>query len=91
MLQQPEPDDYVVGTGVTHSVQDLVEVAFGHVGLDWNEFVKEDPRFRRPAEVERLQADPGKAKRQLGWEPTVTFEQIITMRVDADLERLGGG
>ncbi|MEE8192768.1 MAG: GDP-mannose 4,6-dehydratase [Gemmatimonadales bacterium] len=91
MLQQPEPDDYVVGTGVTHSVQDLVEVAFGHVGLDWNEFVKEDPRFRRPAEVERLQADPGKAKRQLGWEPTVTFEQLITMMVDADLERLGGG
>ncbi len=91
MLQQPEPDDYVVGTGVTHSVQDLVEVAFGHVGLDWKEFVKEDPRFRRPAEVERLQADPGKAKRQLGWEPTVTFEQLITMMVDADLERLGGG
>ncbi len=91
MLQQPEPDDYVVGTGVTHSVQDLVEVAFGHVGLDWNEFVKEDPRFRRPAEVERLEADPGKAKRQLGWEPTVTFEQLITMMVDADLERLGGG
>ncbi len=91
MLQQPEPDDYVVGTGVTHSVQDLVEVAFGHVGLDWNKFVKEDPRFRRPAEVERLEADPGKAKRQLGWEPTVTFEQLITMMVDADLERLGGG
>jgi GDPmannose 4,6-dehydratase len=91
MLQQPEPDDYVVGTGVTHSVQDLVEVAFGHVGLDWNEFVKEDPRFRRPAEVERLEADPGKAKRQLGWEPTVTFEQLITMMVDADLERLGSG
>ena len=91
MLQQPEPDDYVVGTGVTHSVQDLVEVAFGHVGLDWKEFVKEDPRFRRPAEVERLQADPSKAKRQLGWEPTVSFEQLITMMVDADLERLGGG
>ena len=91
MLQQPETDDYVVGTGVTHSVQDLVEVAFGHVGLDWKEFVKEDPRFRRPAEVERLQADPSKAKRQLGWEPTVSFEQLITMMVDADLERLGGG
>ncbi len=91
MLQQSEPDDYVVGTGVTHSVQDLVEVAFGHVGLDWKEFVKEDPRFRRPAEVERLQADPSKAKRQLGWEPTVSFEQLITMMVDADLERLGGG
>ena len=91
MLQQPEPDDYVVGTGVTHSVQHLVEVAFGHAGLDWKEFVEEDPRFRRPAEVERLQADPSKAKRQLGWEPTVSFEQLITMMVDADLERLGGG
>ena len=88
MLQQPEPDDYVVGTGVTHSVQDLVEVAFGHVGLNWKEHVKEDPRFRRPAEVERLQADPSKAKQQLGWEPTVSFEQLITMMVDADLERL---
>ncbi len=91
MLQQPEPDDYVVGTGVTHSVQHLVEVAFGHAGLDWKEFVEEDPRFRRAAEVERLQADPSKAKRQLGWEPTVSFEQLITMMVDADLERLGGG
>jgi GDPmannose 4,6-dehydratase len=89
MLQQNEPDDYVVGTGVTHSVQDLVEVAFGHAGLDWKEFVKEDPKFRRPAEVEQLQADPSKAKRQLDWEPTVTFEQLITMMVDADLERLG--
>ena len=90
MLQQPEPDDYVVGTGVTHSVQHLVEVAFGHAGLDWKEFVEEDPRFRRPAEVERLQADPSKAKRQLGWEPTVSFEQLITMMVDADIERLEG-
>ena len=90
MLQQSEPDDYVVGTGVTHSVQDLVEVAFAHVGLDWKEFVKEDPRFRRPAEVERLQADPSKAKRVLDWEPMVGFEELITMMVDADLERLGG-
>jgi len=90
MLQQDEPDDYVVGTGVTHSVQDLVEVAFGHAGLDWQEYVKEDPRFRRPAEVEHLEADPAKAKRVLGWEPKVSFEQLITMMVDADIERLGG-
>jgi GDPmannose 4,6-dehydratase len=88
MLQQPEPDDYVVGTGVTHAVRDLVQVAFGHAGLDWEEFAKEDPRFRRPAEVEHLQADPGKAKRALGWEPTVSFEDLVTMMVDADLERL---
>jgi GDPmannose 4,6-dehydratase len=90
MLQQPEPDDYVVGTGVTHSVRDLVGVAFGHVGLDWQEFVKEDPRYRRPAEVEHLQADPSKAKRVLGWEPTVSFEELVTMMVDADIQRLSG-
>ncbi len=90
MLQQPEPDDYVVGTGVTHSVRDLVAVAFGHVGLDWQEFVKVDSALVRPTEVERLQADASKAKRVLGWQPTVTFEDLVTMMVDADLKRLGG-
>jgi GDPmannose 4,6-dehydratase len=89
MLQQPEAGDYVIGTGVMHSVRDLVEMAFGHAGLAWKEFIREDPRFKRPAEVEQLQADPGKAKRVLGWEPTVSFEQLIKMMVDADLERLG--
>ncbi len=90
MLQQPEPDDYVVGTGKTHSVRELVEVAFGHVDLDWQEFVKVDPAYIRPAEVERLQADPRKANRVLGWKPTVSFEQLASMMVDADLKRLGG-
>jgi GDPmannose 4,6-dehydratase len=91
MLQQDEPDDYVVGTGKTHSVRDLVEVAFGHAGLDWESHVVEDPSLMRPAEVERLQADPTKAKRVLGWEPTVSFEDLIRMMVDADLERLRKG
>ena len=91
MLQQETPDDFVIGTGETHSVRDLVEVAFGHAGLDWQDHVVEDPSLRRPAEVERLHADPGKAQRDLGWEPTVTFEQLIRMMVDADLERLQQG
>jgi GDPmannose 4,6-dehydratase len=88
MLQQDRPDDYVVGTGKTHSVQYLVETAFGHTGLDWREFVTLDPRFVRPAEVDLLLADPSKAKRELGWEPKVGFEQLVAMMVDADLERL---
>ena len=91
MLQQDTPDDFVIGTGETHSVRDLVEVAFGHAGLDWQDHVVEDPTLRRPAEVERLHADPGKAQRDLGWEPSVTFEQLIRMMVDADLERLQQG
>ncbi len=91
MLQQPEPRDYVIGTGVTHSVRDLVEVAFRHAGLEWRDWVRVDPAFIRPAEVDVLQADPGKAKRELGWTPTVSFESLIGMMVDADLERLGGG
>lgn len=88
MLQQPEPDDYVVGTGRTHSVRELVELAFGHVGLDWRRYVKVDPALVRPAEVDVLQADPSKAKRVLGWEPTVSFEELVAMMVEADLERL---
>lgn len=88
MLQQEQPDDYVVGTGVTRSVRELVTVAFGHVDLDWQEHVKVDERFIRPAEVEVLQADASKAKQVLGWEPEVSFQELVAMMVDADLERL---
>jgi GDPmannose 4,6-dehydratase len=88
MLQQPSPTDYVIGTGQTHSVRDLVDAAFRHVGLDWRKHVKTDPKFMRPAEVDLLQADASKAKRELGWTPTVKFEELVAMMVDADLERL---
>ena len=88
MLQQPEPEDYVIGTGLTHSVRDLIEIAFAHVGLDWQTYVKQDPKFIRPAEVDVLLADPSKAKAKLGWEPQVGFEEMILRMVDADLERL---
>jgi GDPmannose 4,6-dehydratase len=88
MLQQPTPQDYVVGTGQTHSVRDLVEAAFGHVGLDWQQYVVSDQKYIRPAEVDVLQADPSKARRELGWNPTVSFNELIRMMVDADLERL---
>ena len=88
MLQQEEATDYVVGTGVTHTVQDLVELAFGRVGLDWQDYVVEDERFLRPAEVEQLRADASKARQMLGWEPTVDCQGLIHMMVDADLERL---
>jgi GDPmannose 4,6-dehydratase len=88
MLQQPAPRDYVIGTGQTHSVRDLVEAAFSHVGLDWRQHVVTDPKFMRPAEVDLLQADPSKAGRELGWSPKVGFEELIAMMVDADLERL---
>ncbi|HEU4588033.1 MAG TPA: GDP-mannose 4,6-dehydratase [Gemmatimonadales bacterium] len=88
MLQQPTPQDYVIGTGVAHSVRDLVEVAFAHVGLDWRKYVVVDPKFIRPAEVDLLLADPSKARKELGWNPTVSFEQLVGMMVDADLRRL---
>ena len=88
MLQQATPTDYVVGTGQTHSVQELVEAAFGHVGLDWRKHVITDPKFVRPAEVDVLQADPAKARKELGWTPTVNFAELVAMMVDADLERL---
>jgi GDPmannose 4,6-dehydratase len=88
MLQQPKPQDYVIGTGQTHSVRDLVEAAFGHVGLDWQKHVVTDAKFMRPAEVDLLQADPSKARRELGWTPTVGFEELVAKMVDADLERL---
>jgi GDPmannose 4,6-dehydratase len=88
MLQQPSPQDYVIGTGKTHSVRELVEAAFSHVGLDWEKHVVTDPRFMRPAEVDLLLADPSKARQELGWTPQVDFQQLIAMMVDADLKRL---
>jgi GDPmannose 4,6-dehydratase len=89
MLQQPQPQDVVIGTGVTHSVQDLVEVAFGRVGLDWRKHVVTDPAFTRPAEVDVLQADASLARQALGWEPKIGFRELVAMMVDADLARLG--
>jgi len=88
MLQQDKPDDYVVGTGETHSVQELCEVAFAHVGLDWRDHVVQDPRFMRPAEVDLLVSDPTKARAALGWEPRVSFKGLVQMMVDADLALL---
>jgi GDPmannose 4,6-dehydratase len=90
MLQQGEPDDYVVGTGETHSVRELVEVAFGHVGLDPGKYVRTDPALIRPAEVDLLQANPAKARQKLGWVPRVGFEGLVRMMVDADMQRLQG-
>ena len=87
MLQQDKPDDYVVATGESHSVQRLVELAFTHAGLDWREHVKFDQRFMRPAEVDHLIGNPAKARRVLGWEPEVGFEQLVGMMVDADIQR----
>ena len=88
MLQQPTPQDYVIGTGQAHSVRELVEAAFGHVGLDWQDYVVRDPKFMRPAEVDVLLADPTKARKELGWTPKVGFRELVAMMVDADLERL---
>jgi GDPmannose 4,6-dehydratase len=88
MLQQDTPDDYVIATGETHTVKELVQVAFDHAGLDWEKHVKLDPAFIRPAEVDLLIGDPAKAKKQLGWTPKVSFEQLVKMMVDSDIERL---
>lgn len=88
MLQLDAPDDFVVGTGETHSVRDFCQAAFSHVGLNYEDFVVQDPRFYRPAEVDLLVSDPGKAKKVLGWEPTVNFEELVSLMVEADLERL---
>ena len=89
MLQQEEPDDYVIGTGATHSIEEMCAVAFDHVGLDWREFVGTDPQFLRPAEVSLLVADNAKARKELGWEPTVDFEALIRMMVESDLKGEG--
>jgi GDPmannose 4,6-dehydratase len=88
MLQAPEADDYVIGMGETRSVRELVELAFAAVDLDWEQYVRTDPRFVRPAEVDLLKADPSKARDQLGWKPTVSFEELVQMMVDADLRQL---
>ena len=88
MLQQDQPDDYVVATGVSHSVQELVEVAFAHADLDWHDYVQIDQKLHRPAEVDRLVGNSSKARTELKWEPTVDFKKLIEMMVDADLERL---
>jgi len=88
MMQPQQPGDYVVGTGAKHSVRDFCAAAFGHVGLDWKKYVKTDPRFVRPAEVDVLLADASRARTELGWAPKVGFEQLVHMMVDADLERL---
>jgi GDPmannose 4,6-dehydratase len=89
MLQQPEPEDYVIGTGITHAVSDLLEAAFGAADLDWHDYVTEDAELLRPAEVEHLCADPARARTDLGWEPQIGFEELIRMMVVADRELVG--
>jgi GDPmannose 4,6-dehydratase len=91
MLQQPEPGDYVVATGKAHSVREFAELAFARAGLDWRRFVREDPQLRRPAEVDELIGDAGKARTVLGWQPSVTFEALVDMMVDADIAALAPG
>jgi GDPmannose 4,6-dehydratase len=88
MLQQDKPDNYVIGMGETHSVREFCEIAFGHVNLDYNDYIVQDEKFYRPAEVDLLISNPSKARVGLGWEPSVTFRELVTMMVDADLERL---
>ncbi len=89
MLQQDEADDYVIATGESHAVRDLVEIAFGHAGLDWKEHVVIDPALLRPAEVDHLVGDASKARARFGWTPRITFDALVRMMVDADLERVG--
>jgi len=88
MLQRDQPDDYVIATGVSHSVRDLIEIAFARVGLEWQKYVKVDPALLRPAEVDHLLGDASKAKTELGWTPEVDFRRLVEMMVDADVERL---
>jgi GDPmannose 4,6-dehydratase len=88
MLQQDHADDYVIATGVSHSVRDLVEIAFGHLGLDWSRHVTLDPKLLRPAEVDHLIGDSSKARRALDWTPEIDFPQLVRMMTDADLQRL---
>jgi len=87
MLQQNKPDDFVIATGETHTVKEFVEVAFQHVGLNWQDFVLQDPKFMRPAEVDLLLGESSKAKKILGWKPTVSFEQLVKMMVESDLKK----
>jgi GDPmannose 4,6-dehydratase len=88
MLQHDRPDDFVVATGTSHSVRQFVEAAFGHAGLDWQRYVRRDPKYLRPSEVDHLQGDPGKARAALGWSPSVSFDALVRMMVDADLAAL---
>ncbi len=91
MLQQPEPDDYVIATNETHTIRESLEVAFGRLGLDWQKYMEIDPRYYRPAEVELLIGDASKAKRKMGWEPKPKFKDLIELMVDADLASPRGG
>ena len=91
MLQQDTPDDYVIATGETHSVRDFCVAAFSHVGLNWEEYVQTDEAYHRPAEVDLLLGDPAKAREQLGWEPSTTFEDLVKLMVDEDLKLVGQG
>src|SRR4029450_13662168 len=88
MLQQDEPDDFVVASGREHSIHELVSIAFGHAGLDPDDHVTVDPRFLRPAEVDQLIGDASKAREQLGWSPKTSFKELVELMVDADIERL---
>jgi GDPmannose 4,6-dehydratase len=89
MLQQDIPDDYVIGTGESHSVKEFLEEAFGYVGLDWEKYVETDPRYFRPTDVDCLQADPSKAFKKLGWRAKVRFKELVKIMVDCDMEALG--
>lgn len=91
MMQRDKPSDYVIATGETHSVEQFLDVAFEYLDLDWREYVIQDPQFMRPAEVDLLVGDPGKAGRELGWEPTVSFQELVKMMVDADLVLIRSG
>ena len=88
MLTQDAPDDFVIATGIKHSVREFCELAFEHVGLHWEDYVEVDPKLLRPADVNTLRGDPAKARRILGWEPEVSFPQLVAMMVDADFARL---
>ena len=90
MLQQDEPDDFVLATGVSYSIRDFLDLAFKEVGIeDWSSYVKQDPKFYRPAEIDVLCGDSSKAKEVLGWEPTITLKEMVKIMVANDLERLG--
>jgi GDPmannose 4,6-dehydratase len=89
MLQQEKPEDFVIGTGETHSVQEFVQETFAYAGLDWQRYVKIDPRYFRPTETEVLIADASKARQKLGWEPKIAFRELARIMVDADMEALG--
>ena len=89
MLQQQQPDDYVVATNETHAISEFLDIAFNHVNLDWHDYVEFDPRYLRPAEVDLLIGDATKARQTLGWEPSVTFEELVHLMVESDLEAIG--